>query len=138
MGEEVRRWNSTFRAKPARLATRAPLNCKRPMKRGKRIRAKSDPKLSAWSRAVKKRDNNQCQAQKFCGVIPYEFGKLPCFGPLDSHHIAERSLRPDLKYDVTNGIALCRAHHDWIPLNRKEAIRIGLLSTATYEAANKI
>ncbi len=100
-----------------------------------RMKVRIDPKMIAWSKDVKERDNNECQVQQFTGA--YEFTMLPCGGPLDAHHIAERSLRPDLKFDVNNGIALCRAHHNWIPLNRAEAIRLGLLSTETYEAARK-
>jgi len=46
-------------------------------------------------------------------------------------------LRPDLKYDTSNMIALCRTHHQWLPLNRAEAISMGLLSDETYEAAQK-
>jgi hypothetical protein len=42
-----------------------------------------------------------------------------------------------LKYDVNVGIALCRTHHDWIPLHRVEAVALGLLLEETYEAAMK-
>lgn len=100
------------------------------------LRSRPDRKMAAWTRFIKERDGG-CRVQNFSGMNAYEFTGLACAGPLDAHHIAERSLRPDLKYDVTNGIALCRAHHDWIPLHRKEAIRLGLLSDQTYELAQK-
>lgn len=67
----------------------------------------------------------------------HEFTVLPCSSILDPHHIAERSLRPDLKYDVSNGITLCRRHHDWLPLHRREAVSMGLISEETYEKAAK-
>jgi hypothetical protein len=132
--DQVRAWQERSRR---RMVTRAPLRCRTAMKRGGRLKAKPDPKMTAWTKAVKERDGNECQAQKFSGMSAYEFTGLLCGGPIDAHHIAERSLRPDLKYDVANGIALCRTHHRWLPLNRAEAIRIGLLSDKTYEAAMK-
>lgn len=91
-------------------------------------RSEKKRKGQAWSLAVKERDGWRCQWPKGCTTGDDR---------IDAHHIAERSLRPDLRFDVNNGIALCRTHHDWIPLHRKEAIRLGLLSEATYEAAQK-
>lgn len=103
----------------------------------KRMKSRVDSELVAWSKAIRERDGHECQVQRFNGKDAYSFIGLSCSGPLDAHHTAERSLRPDLKYDLTNGIALCRRHHDWIPLNRAEAIRIGLLNDETCEAAQK-
>jgi hypothetical protein len=109
------------------------------------LRSKSDPKLAAWSRAVKKRDGNQCQwPGKFRGClnffIPAELMASPCATGdkrIDPHHIAPRSRRPDLKYELSNGIALCRTHHNWIGDHPINAASIGLNSFESYEAAMK-
>lgn len=118
--QKIREWQKRSRK---RIAT------KHPLKRGaKRLRPKPDPKMAAWSQAVRKRDGNQCQWPDGCQTGDTK---------IDPHHIAERSLRPDLRYKVNNGIALCRTHHDWLPLHRSEAIALGLLSEETYERAAK-
>lgn len=56
---------------------------------------------------------------------------------IDPHHIAPRSRRPDLKYDVSNGLCLCRTHHDWVGEHPIEAVKMGLLLDETYELAHK-
>lgn len=100
-----------------------------PQRAGKALRAKPDRKLAAWSRKVRERDGNQCQWPGGCGTGDTR---------IDAHHIAERSLRPDLRYSVPNGICLCRTHHDFLPLHREAAIALKLISTETYEAARKL
>lgn len=112
---------------------------KRSQLKRKGLRAKHDPKMAAWSKAVLDRDGHQCQAFRFKASAHGVFGfdNISCCDRIDPHHIAERSLRPDLKYDVDNGIALCRWHHDWVPMHRADAIKLGLLSDETYEAAQK-
>jgi hypothetical protein len=53
-----------------------------------------------WSRAVKVRDGWKCKINdKYCE------------GRLESHHILSYLKYPELRYDVNNGIALCRHHH---------------------------
>lgn len=105
----------------------------KPINKGKGLRAKRDPKLTAWGKAVLERDGWQCQAFRFQGC--YEFSAMQCSNILDPHHISERSLRPDLRYDLNNGITLCRRHHDWLPLHRTQAVKLGLLGDETYEKA---
>lgn len=95
----------------------------------KRLRAKSDRRLAKWSKEVKERDGNRCQWPGGCQTGDAR---------IDAHHIAERSLRPDLKYSVRNGLALCRTHHDWLPSHRQLAIAMGLLSDETYEKAKVV
>jgi hypothetical protein len=51
-----------------------------------------------------------------------------------AHHVAPRSQRPDLKYELDNGKTLCLKHHDWVHAHPVEANRMGLLSTEKYEA----
>jgi predicted restriction endonuclease len=84
--------------------------------------------MAEWARKVLERDGYKCQWPEGCQTRDNR---------IDPHHIAERSLRPDLKYVVSNGKALCRTHHDWVPLHRQEAIAMGLLSEESYEAARK-
>lgn len=120
------------------------------LKRGnKPLKAKPDRKLAAWGRQVKMRDGNQCQWPGISAELIFRFGYKafdvrlalrPCATGdtrIDPHHIAEKSLRPDLKYSIENGLALCRTHHDWIPLNRAAAIALGILSDETYEKAQR-
>jgi hypothetical protein len=82
----------------------------------------------AWSKAVLDRDGHQCQWPGGCTTGDDR---------IDPHHKAERSQRPDLKHNVDVGLALCRQHHNWVPLHRAEAIAMGLLLDETYEAAQK-
>lgn len=98
------------------------------LKASRPLRAKRDPLMQAWAREVLTRDGNRCQWPAGCSTGDTQ---------IDPHHIAERSLRPDLRYVVANGKALCRTHHDWLPLHRAEAIAMGLLSDETYEKAQK-
>lgn len=94
------------------------------------LRQKADPELVAWGKAVKRRDGNKCQWKAFG---PCATGDTR----IDPHHIAPRGRRPDLKYVVANGIALCRTHHDWVGDHPIEAEAMGLLSSETYEKARK-
>jgi len=95
--------------------------------RMKRFAKTNQYKEEQWKKAVRARDGFQCQFPK-------------CFyrdRSIDVHHIAMRSRRPDLKFVQTNGTCLCREHHTWVHAHETEAVRMGLLSTETYEAARK-
>lgn len=92
-------------------------------RRGKR----ESPKLIKWRRECRERDHFTCQYPG-CGYQSKH---------IDVHHIAKRTQRPDLKFTVSNGICLCREHHSWTDLNHDKAVSMGLLSTDSYEAANK-
>ena len=94
-----------------------------------RLRAKPDKKLAEWSRQVRERDGNVCQWPGGC-----QTGDLR----IDSHHIAKRSQRPDLRLELSNGISLCRTHHDWTDDNHDAAVAMGLLNTESRELANKL
>jgi len=98
------------------------------MKRSHMKPYRPNSKDAAWSKTVLERDGNRCQWPGGCQTGDPR---------IDPHHKAERSQRPDLKYDVSIGIALCRTHHDWIPLHRSEAVKMGLLLEETYEIAQK-
>lgn len=128
------RHNSTFRikgdaAKTPRLnrssmrrSARSTLTLPKRMKR-----TRHGLQESRWSREVRERDSYTCQYPG-CG----KQGKS-----LDTHHIALRSLRPDLRFVVSNGLTLCRQHHNWVHANRDEAVALGLLNLTSYEKAMK-
>lgn len=89
-----------------------------------------DPEHDEWRRQVLERDNYTC---RWPGCR--RRGKK-----LHAHHINERSQRPDLRYEVTNGATLCGEHHDYAhhdPKGRAKAIELGLLGGTTYELAQK-
>lgn len=92
------------------------------------LRAKPDPKMAAWSKEVLERDGHHCRWPE-CS----EHGDH-----IRGHHINEKSQRPDLKYDIDNGAAMCPVHHDRLHHTvegRTEAKRLGLLGGETYEKA---
>lgn len=126
----MRYWNSTFSIRPdsKRLARGGKLK-RKPMARRRKPMKKhrEPPALTRWKREVRERDSYTCQFPE-CGHQSKR---------IDVHHIAKRSQRPDLKFVVSNGICLCRAHHDWTDRNHDEAVRRGLLNTESYELAKK-
>lgn len=81
---------------------------------------------SVWSWAVRARDDHRCQR---CGKRD-EHGN-------QAHHVATRKRRPDLRKDVNNGKTVCPSCHSWIHEHPIEAEAAGLLSSETYEAAQK-
>lgn len=87
--------------------------------------------MVAWSKAVLERDGYHCQWPE-CSVQ----------GPqVIAHHIQTRRQRPDLKLELSNGIACCTKHHNFLHhtlAGRREARRLGLLGGGqTYEVAMK-
>jgi hypothetical protein len=81
----------------------------------------------AWKRQIRERDEFKCQFPRCSSYSRHN----------DAHHIAPRSRRPDLKLELSNGITLCRNHHEWVHKNPIEAEEMGLLSSETYELAQK-
>jgi predicted restriction endonuclease len=88
---------------------------------------RESPAETKFKRAVRIRDDYRCQFPG-CDVQSKR---------IDVHHVAKRSQRPDLKFEVSNGICLCREHHDWTDHNHDKAVSMGLLSTDSYELAKK-
>lgn len=91
-----------------------------------RLRVKPDPKMVAWSKAVRERDDYVCQ---YTGIRDEERNI--------AHHKAPRSQRKDLKYDVDNGVTLTPEAHWWVHTHPKEAVAMGLLNTESRELARK-
>lgn len=118
-----------------------PLNRKKPLRSRPAERKRSAPKprkrmkRATWREAVIERD-------KQCRWIHTDTKKR-CRrkgNKLHAHHIHERSQRPDLRHEMSNGAALCGEHHDRLHhtvAGRQWARFLGLLGTETYEAAQK-
>ena len=117
--------NSTFRIKPnaSRLKRSGIKRSLRPTLKKKR----ESPAETKFKRAVRIRDDYRCQFPGCCVQSKR----------IDVHHIAKRSQRPDLKFEVSNGVCLCREHHDWTDTHHDEAVSMGLLSVDSYELAKK-
>jgi len=64
----------------------------------KDVHSVSEPKYKEWRMSVFKRDNFQCK------ICKSKVG-------LQAHHILKWADFPELRYDINNGITLCRAHH---------------------------
>jgi len=98
----VKRGGNLKRSAPPRrgtgLSRATPLRRGTFLKRKSRIRAKRDEALLVWGLEVRTRDGFACRA---CGKT----------GIVDPHHIRPRSCAPRLKYEVDNGITLCRECH---------------------------
>lgn len=60
-----------------------------------------DNRYVLWSKAVKVRDDFCC---KICGAKNVS---------LESHHIKAWASYPEDRYDINNGITLCKVHHDF-------------------------
>lgn len=65
-----------------------------------RRKADSSKQSRAWKKSIYERDNYTCQS---CN--------LKSIGGMCAHHIKEWSLYPDMRFDVSNGITLCRKCH---------------------------
>jgi|GEM_PF-3156931 len=59
-------------------------------------------RLLAWSKSVRKRDNNQCQVCLKSGI--------------HAHHILQKQHYPELSLNINNGITLCMEHHNEVHL----------------------
>lgn len=66
------------------------------------------PEYREWRSKVFKRDNYTCQE---CGSKRN----------LQAHHIRQVALYPDLVYELSNGITLCKTCHREIPTARRNA-----------------
>jgi hypothetical protein len=126
-------WNSTFSIKPnaARMKRsefkRVPGTARLERKPFGLKPKRESPAEKRFKREVRERDNYTCQ---FPGC-DYRSKHI------DVHHVAKRSQRPDLRFEVSNGKCLCRKHHDWTDFHHDEAVSMGLLSTESYELAKK-
>lgn len=63
-----------------------------------------DPEYKIWRRAVRYRDGNECQ-------YPHCAHKKD---KIQTHHIRKWTDFPHLRYNIDNGITLCKFHHNFI------------------------
>jgi hypothetical protein len=63
----------------------------------------TNPVYIKWRRDVRNRDNRTCQMPN-----------CKCKSKLQTHHIIKWATQPRLRFVVSNGITLCRAHHESI------------------------
>ena len=59
-----------------------------------------DPIQKKWAIDIKNRDKWKCK-----------MSSAECCGKLESHHIFSWSENPHLRFDINNGITLCKFHH---------------------------
>ncbi len=84
-----------------------------------------DPQLKKWRKTVKKRDRHRCQ-----------FPECRAKTKLQAHHIARWADNIVKRYDVTNGITLCKNHHKLVTGN--EAAYIALFTEIVSKKKHKI
>lgn len=73
---------------------------------GRHKRDTHDPCVKQWRKKIFERDLYKCKLKN-----------KECCGNIQAHHILRWSDFPDLRYEVSNGITLCRYHH---PRTRKK------------------
>lgn len=69
---------------------------------------RNDGQYKQWRKEVRKRDRNECQLLD-----------ENCCGDKVTHHIKPWALYKELRYEINNGITLCKFHH---PKRRKDEI----------------
>ena len=76
-----------------------------------------DPRYVDWRRAVLSRDAFTCRS---CGrrCRQYERG-------LAAHHVMPFALHPDMRYEVANGLTLCRSCHMKVHGKKAPAMSVG-------------
>lgn len=65
------------------------------------MRNYNDPLYKTWRQKVRARDKHMCA-----------WPNCKCRKKLQVHHIKRWATVPAMKYDVNNGITLCKEHHD--------------------------
>ena len=74
---------------------------------------KGSPEHVAWRTSVFERDDYTCQ----------ECGERGCH--LEAHHIKGWAHHPDLRFDVENGVTVCRPCHAAIDKHRAQFLKVG-------------
>ena len=74
---------------------------------------RNDPKYQRWRRSVKLRDKQTCRLKD-----------NNCSGRLEVHHIKGWAKYPKLRYEIKNGITLCKFHHPRKKADEKRFIPI--------------
>ena len=72
------------------------------------MRNYNDPQYKKWRQSIKSRDKHTCQ-------WPGCNSRLK----IHAHHINKWADFPGLRYNINNGISLCKIHHDLIKDNEE-------------------
>lgn len=80
--------------------------------------ARNTQDLKSWRRAVYQRDNYTCQRCGLKGVRKH---------PIEAHHIKAFAQYPELRFEVANGITLCKEDHKY------ETVRLKLVAELERE-----
>jgi hypothetical protein len=80
-----------------------------------KTQGRNDSSYKEWRRAIWERDAFLCR-----------IGNKECAGHIVAHHILGWASFPGLRYEINNGITLCRAHH---PSKRAEEKRLAPIFT---------
>ena len=83
----------------------------------------SDPEYKKWREAIRKRDHSKCK-----------WPNCNSSKKIHAHHVMPWSAFPSLRYDINNGICLCKIHHDLIKNN--EESYIGLFASILSSKKN--
>lgn len=68
-----------------------------------------------WRKLVRERDGHKCKLEG-----------TDCNGRIEVHHIYNWRKYPELRFEIDNGITLCRRHH---PIGAKEELAIPLFKS---------
>ncbi len=66
----------------------------------KNLDIRNNPEYKQWRKQVYARDNFQCK-----------ISTEDCKGKIEAHHILSWRNHPELRYEINNGITLCKFHH---------------------------
>lgn len=94
----------------------------RPRKTPENKLVRGSERYQAWRRAVFERDDYRCQG---CGARSRKGVRVE----IQAHHIKEFSLYPELRFDVSNGLTLCRPCHIETPSFGRQAAFFASAST---------
>ena len=74
---------------------------------------RNDSAYREWRKNVYQRDSYLCK-----------INNQDCSGRLEAHHILEWKEYPELRYNINNGITLCKHHHPRIKIDVKNMVEI--------------
>jgi hypothetical protein len=88
----------------------------------KNVHSIDEPQYKFWRKSVFERDNYKCKVNN-----------QDCCSYVEAHHILPWRDYPELRYNINNGITLCRAHH---PRKRAEEKRLAPIFQELVSVSN--
>ena len=79
---------------------------------------RTSEKARRQNRIIQRHNDGVCKGT----ALPGE-----CWGGRVVHHLAQRSVRPDLVTDPGNLMVLCQHHHQWVHDHPEQAHELGFL-----------